>query len=106
MMKQNILLRQMKESVTGLLRPHGLEIRDLVDESQKSEKTGHEEQQWISAREALKMFSLNRWALARMAKNGQIESTKLNQARSGKVLYSVASIENLIERNKRKGVQA
>jgi len=82
-----------REAVTAMLRPYGINFVKLIQKGGEESK----EPRYISVAEAEKCFGLGRWTLGRLIRAGKIVSAKLSPARSGKVLINRDSLVDYLE---------
>ncbi len=81
-------------AIAAMLQPYGIDAQKLLQEEDKSIKSN--QPQWLSPRTIEERYCLGRWSIYRLIRSGNLKSSKLSSAKSGKVLVDADSLRNYL----------
>lgn len=90
------------DAAANLLAMVNIDLKGLLAKAQQSQSMKQQkQQQYLSVKQVQQKFAIKRHTLWRLLKSGEIDSIKLNLARSGKVLISKASLEAFLDQKRK-----
>ena len=95
-MDQKMVPANILTAVESLLAPYGIKVEKLLAPEKKNER---DEKLYLSIHEAEVLYSVSRSTLTRWGKKKLIKMVKCSEAKSGKVLIDVKSLELFLRKH-------